>query len=285
MDGNVGASPTRVEDPEERRSSSDGPLAGRRVVVTRASHQAGELSTRLRALGAVAIEYPVIAIAPPEDLHRLDETLMRAAHGRFDWLVLTSANGVAAIAERMAHLGLESAALQHIRIAVIGPATAEAVRSRLGRDVDLMPSTYVAEALARALGDVRGRRFLLARADIARPALSQALRAAGARVEEVTAYRTVIARGGPDVPALLARGEIDAVTFTSASTVRNFLARVGEDALPHLRRVVLACIGPITAKALRAQGLSPTVVAAEYTIEGLVQALVRYYAETHTQAG
>ncbi|MCS7221785.1 MAG: uroporphyrinogen-III synthase [Anaerolineae bacterium] len=259
----------------------DMPLSGKRVLVTRAAHQAGELSARLRELGAEPIEYPVIAIAPPKDLGRLDQALARAARGGYDWIVFTSANGVAAVAERMAALGLEGMGFGQARVAVIGPATARAAAELLRRPADVMPSAYVAEALAEAMGDVRGQSILLARADIARPALPQALRAAGAQVDEVIAYRTVTEEPAitrqPDVLSLLAQGQIDAITFTSSSTVRAFIARVGRQALSDLHRVVIACIGPITAEAARAEGLSPTVVAEEYTVNGLVTALVRYY--------
>ncbi len=259
-------------------SRSDKPLRGKRIVVTRAAHQAGELSDKLRALGAIPIEYPVIAIAPPADPSPLDQAITRAAHGEYDWIVFTSANGVMAIAQRLAHLGLNGNALRDVRIAAIGPATAKAVRSLLHRDVDVIPDAYVAEALAEAFDEVRGRRFLLPRADIARPALPQALRAAGALVDEVAAYRTVVAQGGPDVPSMLAGGEIDAITFTSSSTVRNFMARIGPEAQPYLHHVTLACIGPITADALRSQGFTPTIIAREYTIDGLIQSLIQHYA-------
>lgn len=259
------------------------PLLGKRILVTRAAHQAGELSAKLRELGAEPIEYPVIAIAPPEDSSRLDQALARAARGGYDWIVFTSANGVAAVAERMAALGLERMGLGQARVAVIGPATARAVAELLRRPVDVMPSVYVAEALAAAMGDVRGQSVLLARADIARPALSQALRAAGAQVDEVIAYRTVIEEPTAvkqpelDILSLLAQGQIDVVTFTSSSTVRAFIAHVGRQALSDLHRVVIACIGPITAETVRAEGLSPTVVAEEHTVGGLVTALAKYY--------
>ncbi len=259
------------------------PLLGRRILVTRAAHQAGKLSARLRELGAEPIEYPVIAIAPPDDLDRLDQALARAARGGYDWVVFTSANGVAAVAERMAALGLEGMGFDRARVAVIGPATARAAAELLRRPADVMPSAYVAEALAAAMGDVRGQSVLLARADLARPALPQALRAAGAQVDEVVAYRTVVEEPAaarqpePDVLGLLAQGQIDAITFTSSSTVRGFIARVGREALPDLRQVVIACIGPITAAAVRAEGLLPTVVAEEYTVNGLVAALARHY--------
>jgi uroporphyrinogen III methyltransferase/synthase len=259
------------------------PLWGRRILVTRAAHQARELSVRLRELGAEPIEYPVITITLPDDLDRLDQALSRAARGEYDWVVFTSVNGVAAVAERMAALGLERRGFSRARVAVIGPATAHAVTELLRWSVDVMPPAYVAEALAAAMGDVRGQSVLLARADIARPALPQALRAAGAQVDEIVAYRTVVERTTAaasqesNILDLLIRQQLDAITFTSSSTVRGFIAHLGRTVLSSLSQVVIACIGPITAETARAEGLLPTVVAKEYTIEGLVKALAQYY--------
>lgn len=137
-----------------------------------------------------------------------------------------------------------------------------------------MPETFVAEALAEALGEMHGQRVLLLNSDLARPTLARLLHGAGATVERVIAYRTVPASGGPDLPALLAEDKIDAITFASGSAVRFFVERIGPEALEHARRIVIACIGPVTAEAARAAGLPPTVVAAQATEEGLVEALI-----------
>jgi uroporphyrinogen-III synthase len=169
-----------------------------------------------------------------------------------------------------------------LQVGVVGPATAVACVDLLGVQPAVMPEEYVAEALAAALGNLAGQRVLLAQANLSRPVLAEQLQQAGAQVDAVTAYRTVLASDGADVPALLAAGEIHAITFTSGSTVRNFAQRVGPHALDHARRTVIACIGPVTADVAREVGLTPTLVAAESTVEGLLDALVAWRREQAT---
>ncbi len=234
-----------------------------RVLITRAVEQAEELAERVRALGMEPVLYPTIRIAPPEDVAALDAALIRLGAGEYDWLVLTSVNGVRFVWERLGAIGVGGIP-EGVRVAVIGPATAQALLQRGVRPA-LVPDEYVAEGLARALGDVRGQRFLLARADRARPTLREMLEAQGARVDEVVAYRTVIAP--PAVPP----PEVDIITFTSPSTVQGFVAAWGDRPLPEHVRVV--CIGPITARAAHSAGLPVNAVAEEYTINGLVLAL------------
>lgn len=238
-------------------------LRGLRIIVTRAQEQAGELSRRLAELGAEPVEVPAIRIAPVEDAGPLDRAIEGLA--AYDWVIFTSQNGVAAFWQRLEALGLDSRALQGMRVAAIGPATAAALRAR-GVAPDYMPEEYVAEAILAGVGDVAGRRILLPRADIARRALAEGLRARGAHVDEIAAYRTLPADGLlPDL------SQADAITFTSSSTVRNFIqAAGGPDALQGL---VVVCIGPITAATCRELGITPDVVADEYTIDGLVRAL------------
>jgi uroporphyrinogen III methyltransferase/synthase len=260
---------------EDLRWFEDRPLFGQRVLVTRTRQQASALSTRLRALGAEAIELPTIEIAPPEAWAPLDSAI--AELSSYDWIVFTSVNGVAAFWERLSQAGLDARALHGARLAAIGPATAAALEGH-GLQADYVPGEYVAEAVAAGLGNVRGLRVLLPRADIARPALADLLCQAGARVVEVTAYRTL----RPSVDAdefhdLL--GSVTVVTFTSSSTVRN-LASMAHDAGTDLSRVlsdvIVACIGPITADTAREMGLTVNIVPEEYTIEGLVKAVVDY---------
>jgi uroporphyrinogen-III synthase len=256
-------------------------LKGRKVIVTRAQGQGDALSALLRAAGAEPIEYPCIAIAPPADPAALLDAIARLRAGAFDWLVLTSANAVRALMQGKGQgarsNGVASGSFAHsplpIRLAAVGPATAAAARELLGIEPAVVPEAFVAEALAAAMGDVGGQRVLLLNSAIARPALAALLAEAGAHVERVVAYRTVTASGGADVLALLAAGEVDAITFTSSSTVRAFAERVGAAGLGHARRTTIACIGPVTAQAARDQGLPPTVVAATSTVEGLVAAL------------
>jgi uroporphyrinogen-III synthase len=252
-------------------------LKGRKVVVTRAQGQGDALSALLRAAGAEPIEYPCIAFAPPADPAALLDAIARLRAGAFDWLVLTSANTVQAVANADCSNKAGTLASERqpssFRLAAVGPATAAAARELLGIEPAVVPEAFVAEALAAAMGDVGGQRVLLLNSAIARPALAALLAEAGAHVERVVAYRTVTASGGADVPALLAAGEVDAITFTSGSTVRAFAERVGTTGLGYARRTTIACIGPVTAQMARDQGLTPTVVAATSTVEGLVAAL------------
>ncbi len=228
------------------------------------------MSALLAEQGAEPIEFPAIAIVPPEDCTPLDEAI--ATLDRYDWLVFTSVNGVRMFWERLDALGKDGRSLASTQVAAIGPSTAQALGAH-GITADFVPTKYVSEEIAAGLVDVRGRRFLLPRAELAREALARLLREAGATVDEIASYRTRPGRGGRDVRALLEEGEIDAVTFTSSSTVRFFLQRIGTDAHRLLEGVTVACIGPITAQTARECGLHVDVVADTYTVDGLVQAL------------
>jgi uroporphyrinogen III methyltransferase/synthase len=255
--------------------------------VTRMREQASVLSERLRTLGAEAIELPAIRILPPVDWGPLDRAI--ASLATFDWMVFTSANGVRHFWGRLAVAGLDARALHGVRLAAIGPATAAALQ-RNGLSADYMPGEYMAEAVAAGLGPVENRRILLPRADIARPALAELLRQGGANVVEVTAYRTGTPEIGPDLGAgsldRLLRG-VTAATFTSSSTVRNLagLARDrGVDLPAVLQGAIVACIGPITAQTAQEVGLPVHLVAAEYTIDGLVEALVHHFKDASVAA-
>jgi uroporphyrinogen III methyltransferase/synthase len=258
---------------EQLRWFEERPLFGQRVLVTRTREQASVLSHRLRALGADAIELPTIRIAPPADPAPLDSAI--AGLPDYEWIVFTSANGVRHFWERLGHAGLDARAFHGVRVAAIGPATAAELEAR-GLAADYVPGQYVAEAVAAGLGDVHGLRILLPRADIARPALAELLRAGGADVVEVVAYRTVRPKTDPAQLSDLLAG-ITVATFTSSSTVSN-LAAMARDAdldLPRkLAHATVACIGPITAETARELGIRVQTVANEYTIEGLVEALV-----------
>jgi uroporphyrinogen-III synthase len=246
-------------------------LSGCRVVVTRSQDQAEELSKRLRAFGAEPILFPVIAIVPPRPNGPLDQAIARLAD--YDWIVFTSVNGVEHFYRRLEERWRAESRLAAVlptKIAAIGPATANALRQH-GAMVNLVPAEYRAEAILDVIGDVVGQRILLPRADIARPALVDGLRAMGSEVDEVPAYRTV--QGEPDSAAFDAlRAGVDVVTFTSSSTVRNFVSLT--NGLDYGNPVV-ACIGPVTAATARELGLPVDVVADEYTIEGLLKALKR----------
>lgn len=253
-------------------------LTGKRIVVTRAAHQASEAVALIRQYGAEPVLYPCIAIVPPEDSGPLDAALQAAAAGQFDWLVITSANTAWALAERLAGLGLTLPAIQ---VAAVGPKTSSAVRELLGRAVDLLADEFIAEGLAEVLQPVGEQRILLPQSEIARPALADGLRAAGAEVTAVTAYRTVIGQGGADVPRLLAERKIEAITFTSSSTARFFLERLAAEGGDRrdLDQVCLVAIGPATARTMVDLDLPVTVMPADYTLEGLLAALNTYFAQ------
>lgn len=295
-----------MNDADEIRDRDEKPLAGQRVVVTRPPGQADSFARRLRELGAEPVFFPTIRIVPPGD----PGPLQRAAAelSSYDWVVFTSVNGVDRLAGAVGEGGRGGAEdradatgdrspLEGARVAAIGPATAERVEERFAVQPDVVPEEYRAEALERAVrrraggdggrpggrgeadgdpehrsGGLEGRRVLLPRAAEARPVLRQRLEAAGAEVDEVTAYRAV----PPDEEELaaarerLAAGETDWLTFTASSTVRNFVSAVGAGT----RAARVAAIGPITAGTARELGLTVDVVAEEYTVPGLVEALV-----------
>jgi uroporphyrinogen III methyltransferase/synthase len=260
----------------------DRPLFGRKIVVTRSREQAGELVDMLEERGAEAIAAPTIQIAPPDDTEALDRAC--AAAGSFDWIVFTSANGVDQFMTRLLTRG-DVRDLKGVRICTTGPSTAARVQS-YGIRVDLTPAEYRAEAVIEALketGDLARKRFLLPRADLAREMLADELRAAGADVVDVVAYRTVLARierdAEQDVYRMLLDRQVDAITFTSASTVKNFVQIVGrEQAADLLRTTVVASIGPVTAEAAQQLGIATTVMPEQYTIPDLVDALVAHFS-------
>jgi uroporphyrinogen III methyltransferase / synthase len=251
------------------------PLFGRRIVVTRARAQAGELSSKLEALGAEVVEFPTIRLRPPGDLGPLDAAI--DALDSFDWLVFTSVNGVEAFVERLRNSDLDLRSVpRRARVAAIGPATAERVEEA-GLRVDVVPDVFRAEALIEALdtGELAGKRFLIPRAKVAREVLPAKLREAGAEVVVPPAYESVpAAEGAEDLAGRLEAGEIDCVTFTASSTVENFVRAFGEAAARLLAASRVVCIGPITASTARERGIRVDAEATEYTIPGLVEAVV-----------
>ena len=268
------------------------PLHGKRVVVTRTREQAGTMCEKLRALGAVPVEFPTIRIVPPSDWTELDAALCRlCSPAGYAWVVFTSANGVTLCLDRLRDLGYAPEAIKHARIAAIGPVTAAALQ-QYGVTAHLVPQEYIAERVAEALiadaqqrgESLQGKRILLARAAEARKVLFTLLHDADATVEEVAAYYTLPITHddtqGRNVVSLLQQGQIDAITFTSSSTVRNFVAWLNsharEDALFDLvnQRVVIACIGPVTAQTARELGLHVDVVASVFTVDGLINAFL-----------
>ena len=251
-------------------------LAGRTILVTRARHQAGRLADALRARGATVLEIPAIAIEPPPSYAPLDAALRDIA--AYHWLIVTSANGVEALRSRMAELGISPSSFAHLQIAAVGSATATALRDA-GLSVALTPREYVAESLIESLADrVTGRRVLLIRAMVARDVIPDALRQRGATVDVVDAYQTVIpTESVTAIRTIFASGgrPPDAATFTSSSTVTNFLAllRAADVAVPFTIKAI--SIGPVTTATLRDNGWQPAAEADPHDLDGLIAAVLR----------
>jgi uroporphyrinogen-III synthase len=251
----------------------------KRVVVTRAAHQAAELAALLEASGAVPLLYPSIAILPGDNPAPLDSGIRRAARGEFDWIVVTSVNAVTALSDRLDALDIPREAMGRTKIAAVGPATADAVRLLLREDVSAMPRTYDARHLAETISPARGMRVFLPQSDTARPSLAEALTGAGAEVIAVTAYRATLGTGGVDLPRLVRRNEVDAITFTSSATVENFFKRFAADGgdVERLRGTGVICLGRGTARSAEESGLGPVVKARENTLSSLVDAVTGYF--------
>lgn len=257
------------------------PLTGLRVLVGRARHQADALSTDLRKLGAEVLEIPFIEIRNPRSFKPLDHALKNLP--AYDWLILTSVNGAEALWERLTKLHLNRTSLRHLKIAAIGPATKKAIEKR-GLKVNVVPEEYVAESVVKSLRkQVKGKRVLLVRAKVARDVIPRELRKAGAEVDVVEAYETVVPRSSrARLRAALKnpRKRPDVITFTSSSTVKNFVVLLGAVASTRSREngclegITLASIGPVTSGTLRELKLGVDVEARQYTIPGLVQAIV-----------
>jgi len=251
-----------------------GPLAGRRVLVTRAKGQASALVQALQAAGAETIEVPVIAIVPPRDGYAsLDHAIGHLNH--FDWVIFTSANAVRIFCERALYAGVHPAA-QAGKVAVVGPATAEAVRDA-GMKIALQPKRFVAEALLEALRPLMpGESVLLVRAEVARDVLPQGLREAGVEVTIADAYRNELPGDSAGLIREVFTSEVvqpQAIMFTSSSTARNIRTLLDAAGIKLGAGTVLASIGPITTATMRELGMEPTVEAKESTIPGLVQAV------------
>jgi uroporphyrinogen III methyltransferase/synthase len=245
------------------------PLFGRRVLVTRPSEQTASLGERLCDLGADVLVQPAIEIGPPDDWAPVDGTLARLAE--FDWLVFSSGNGVRYLLDRLCQQHGDLRRLGRVQLAAIGPGTAEALADYKLRP-DTVPDEYRAEALAESLAvDAPGKRFLLARASRGREVLAEQLRAAGGQVEQVVVYTSRdVPVPDPEIASALTAGKIDWVTVTSSAIARSLSAMFGEQ----LRLTRLASISPITSAVLRELGFEPAAEAAEYTMAGIVEAIL-----------
>ena len=272
------------------------PLQGKRVLVTRTRSQASAFSERLRTLGALPVEFPIIRIVPPSDWTQIDEALTQLYNAAYDWLILTSVNGVHIVCEHLLALGYTPQQLQtklHVRIATIGPATAQALAA-YGLTANLVPDEYRAEGITQALlqdamqrnTTLQGQRILLARAAEARKILAIELRQVGALVDDIPAYFTHSTisddEQGRIIWELLQHRQLDILTFTSSSTVRNFVAWLESfEKYEKSRNIraslpLIACIGPITSQTARELGLHVAIEAKTFTIDGLIEAIVQY---------
>lgn len=253
------------------------PLFGHRVLVTRSREQASSLSARIAELGGEVWEFPTIEIVPPLDWALVDQALESLE--QYQWIVFTSVNGVKFFFERMRTKKMDVRHLYGIKLCAIGPKTKQYLEN-FGLNIEYVPDEYVAEAIIQGLKEKirQGDKILLPRSDIGRKVLPEALSSLGAEVDEVIVYRTIKSSDKDEqLLNLLRDKKISIVTFTSSSTVRNFVERIPAEQLQSLLEgIVVACIGPITAKTAQEAGLTVHVIAQEYTIEGLMQSLVDY---------
>ncbi|MBT6899455.1 MAG: uroporphyrinogen-III C-methyltransferase [Nitrospina sp.] len=251
------------------------PLFGKTVVVTRKGDQADSMIDRLRELGAEPFFFPVIETIAPDDWSPLDNALNNLS--QYDGLIFTSVNGVRFFAERLKTIEQDIRELKGARVYTIGPKTAEAVRD-LGIRVDVVPENFIAESLIESIGNAEGKRFLIPRATVARETLPEQLRKMGALVDVAPAYKTVLPSQSVDaLEKRLKEGSVDVITFTSSSTVTNFLTLTGEQLLPAIKNTKIACIGPITAKTARDAGLNVEIMPEQYTVSSLMDAIEIFY--------
>lgn len=260
------------------------PLLGRKIVVTRARAQASDLVEKLSRLGAECIEIPAIKINPPFDNSQLENAVKDI--DTYQWVVFTSVNGVAFFFETLFNLGKDVRTLGHLKFACIGPATRDKL-TQFGIISDILPETYQAESVVEAFADqgVKGKHILLPRAMEARTVLPEELDKMGAVVDEVTAYVTTLDEQSKEIfSKSLENSEIDMVTFTSSSTVKNFVSLFSDSGMREsMKNISTACIGPITAQTAADLGITPDVSARTYTIDGLVEAVLNFYKQQQTQ--
>ena len=254
------------------------PLFGKGIVITRPQRQADDLACLLSAAGAHPIAFPAIKIVPPEDWHKLDAAIDKLT--TYDWLIFTSANGVHFFFERLREKQKDIRDLKGIKICCIGPATAKQIENK-GIKVDLVPEQFIAEGILQSFAamDLKGRKILIPRAAQARDVLPEGLKKLGASVDVVTTYQTINSgRKKEEIAALIHDNKVDVITFTSSSTVTNFLEIMGRDfKLP--ANIDVACIGPVTEAAAKKAGFRIDIQQEEYTMEGLVQSLLQYFKD------
>lgn len=262
------------------------PLFGKRVLVTRALEQAGDFTRILEKHGAEPIAFPTIKTTAPPSWKGLDRAIKRLS--TYDWAIFTSVNGVKYFFERLYKLGYDIRELKGVKVCAVGPMTARAVTD-LGIRVDLVPKEFKAEGLIEAFGKrkIRGKRFLLARALVGREVIPQEIKRLGGRIDVAPAYRTVKpAKAASELRRLFGEGGVDVVTFTSSSTVTNFVGSFRKGELSGLLKgVTVACIGPITADTAKANGITVDIMPKDYTIPALTEAMADYFKKRQTGVG
>ena len=255
-------------------------LQGKRVIITRAREQAEEFSRKLESLGATVIKFPTIRFAPPEDWKEVDEAIARLED--YDWLIFTSVNGVKFFLRRLKEKERPLSILEKLSIAAIGPSTAEEVE-KTGLKVNYIPEAYIAEAVVEGFKGfgIEGRRALLPRAEKAREVIPRELGKLGMQVDVLTVYRTLPPErtSASRIAKMITKREVDLITFTSSSTVKNFVSSLQGllNIKRDLRDLKIACIGPVTAETAGSLGLNVDIVAEKYTIDGLIESICQFY--------
>ena len=272
-----------LQTTDKRLLSSD-VLRGKRILVTRARSQASSLVQGIESLGGEVIEFPTIEIRPPETYGPLDQAINKI--GSYDWVIFTSVNGVEQFLNRFEKLGKNVADLAGVEVGAIGPETAKSLTAARIQ-ASLVPKQYQAEGILEMLTPetLRGKRVLIPLAAQARDILPETLRQWGAEVDIAEAYQTVLPQADVSTLCRLFRQDgIDMITFTSSSAVSNFAALLRDQDLPRLLSgIVIACIGPITKRTVEDLGMRPEVVAEEFTIPGLVRAIIDYFSRTGSE--
>jgi len=255
------------------------PLFGVRIIITRPKGQSREFSGALSLYGAEVIEFPTIEIVPPESWEEMDKAISKIED--YDWIIFTSVNGVRPFIERLKINKRDIRDLKGIRICAIGPKTANEIEN-YGLSLSLIPNEYRAESIIGAIGneEISGKKFLIPRAEVAREILPEELRRMGAEVDVVPAYRNIKPEAELDwIRRLFLEKKVSAITFTSSSTLKNFIEMFGKEAKELLRGVVIACIGPVTAKTAEDLGIKTDIMPKDYTTSALTDALIEYFSK------
>jgi len=253
-------------------------LFGKRILITRALGQSGDFATRLKKVGAEVIEFPTIEIVPPLRWGEVDRAIDRLKS--YDWIIFTSANGVDFFWQRIMEQGKNLRLPSSLKVCAIGPATANRLKKKRA-SVHYIPKEFIAESILEGFEKmtIKGKRILLARAKKARDILPKGLRKMGAEVDVVAVYRTIRPKGGSRrLKKLLAEGKIDVIAFTSSSTVNHFAKLLKKEELKKpLRRVAVACIGPVTGRTAKEWGMKVKIQPRQFTIPGLTRAIAEYF--------